>query len=105
MGKALLLVIDPGSIFGMLTVIKFCYDRNQMKWLCKCDCGNATRVTVSSLRRGQQSCGCLQGRPYSSKNLRETMSLGDKADKLFPIEHDQGGERRNARSRKGSGRV
>jgi len=49
-----------GRCCGKLTVI----ERNGRKsgepvWLCKCDCGNETRVPGSRLRRGEtRSCGC-----------------------------------------------
>lgn len=34
--------------------------RSRSLWLCKCDCGNETVVTVSNLRNGKtRSCGCL----------------------------------------------
>ena len=52
-----------GQRFGKLTVIKRVEnnDRNKVRWLCQCDCGN-THITISyNLTHGLcQSCGCLQ---------------------------------------------
>jgi hypothetical protein len=44
-----------GKKFGLLTVIK----RDADKWLCKCECGNITRVYTGHLNAGSViSCGC-----------------------------------------------
>jgi len=51
-----------GKRFGRLTVIDLC-DRNNgyVLWLCKCDCGNTTKVKSSKLLQGRtKSCGCLK---------------------------------------------
>lgn len=52
-----------GQRFGRLTVI----ERDgwssawQTMWLCRCDCGNITRVERGNLVRGRtRSCGCLK---------------------------------------------
>lgn len=73
----------------MLVVEKLCYERNEMKWYCKCDCGNFTRVTGSALRAGNtRSCGCLAGRPYP-KGLRESKpkkeSVWNKEQHVFMV--------------------
>lgn len=52
-----------GKRFGRLTVIKEdgINSSREIKWLCKCDCGNEIVVRGSSLRnKTTQSCGCLQ---------------------------------------------
>ena len=53
-----------GQKFGKLTVIKMSEERgnrNQIKWICKCECGNIHIVTGESLRAGKsKSCGCLK---------------------------------------------
>lgn len=54
-----------GFCFGKLTVLEMMSQRNSRKdivWKCKCDCGNITYNTTSSLtrKRGTKSCGCLQ---------------------------------------------
>jgi hypothetical protein len=52
-----------GRKFNMLTVIEFAqvnHDRS-ISWKCICDCGQATIVKSSYLRKGHtKSCGCLQ---------------------------------------------
>lgn len=51
-----------GQRFERLTVIKEAPKRKKSSmWLCKCDCGNSSVVSVSDLRRGHtKSCGCLR---------------------------------------------
>ncbi len=57
-----------GQRFGRLTVIKQIEDyissngKRMTQWLCKCDCGNETKVVGSRLtkKNGTKSCGCLQ---------------------------------------------
>lgn len=46
-----------GRVYGKLKVL----GRDGDKWLCRCECGNLTRVVRRSLVTGQtQSCGCIQ---------------------------------------------
>lgn len=64
-----------GKVFGRLTVI--CEDgrsnRNNVMWLCKCECGNIKRASTSSLNNGSlNSCGCLKKEIYSSGGTRKT---------------------------------
>lgn len=52
-----------GEKFGRLTVIKRVENNkyNQVRWLCKCDCGNEKIVLANNLRNGEtKSCGCLK---------------------------------------------
>jgi hypothetical protein len=57
-------VIDiTGGRFGKLVAIKPTDERYRayVKWLCKCDCGNESKVVISELLKGRtNSCGCLQ---------------------------------------------
>ena len=50
-----------GKKFGRLTAIKRVGTQNgHVTWLCKCDCGNETVVSASTLKSGYtKSCGCL----------------------------------------------
>lgn len=51
-----------GQKFGRLKVLQFIEIRKHHSyWLCKCNCGNITEVSNSSLRSGKvKSCGCLR---------------------------------------------
>ena len=63
-----------GQRFGKLVVIKRVEnnDRNQVRWLCQCDCGN-THITIShSLTKGLcRSCGCLQQEAIEKNQQRK----------------------------------
>lgn len=51
--------------FGKLTAIKPVdkASNNHLIWLCKCDCGNETRVITDNLTRGlTSSCGCIKSK-------------------------------------------
>ena len=49
-----------GQKFGQLTAIEFVgVENNKAIWLCKCDCGNTSKVPGTALRFGSiKSCGC-----------------------------------------------
>ncbi len=52
-----------GQRFGRLTVIERGENdkRGEIRWLCRCDCGNLKVVYGSLLRKGKtRSCGCLR---------------------------------------------
>lgn len=55
-----------GRRFGRLTVLErgdnetLSNGHNQIRWICKCDCGNKVLVRGTSLKNGHtQSCGCI----------------------------------------------
>jgi len=60
-----------GKKFSRLTVIKFIGFLGKQKrstWLCRCDCGNTSKVDTATLRSGStKSCGC-----YCRERIRET---------------------------------
>ena len=82
-----------GQKFNRLTVIKrgedlICKSRNVIRWLCRCECGNETLVTTSSLKSGKtKSCGCLQKEITSSKCLDNL--IGRTYGKLTVINRDE----------------
>lgn len=53
-----------GQVFGKLTVLKKTDERDQTRsiiWLCKCECGEESRVASRNLISGEtKSCGCLR---------------------------------------------
>lgn len=73
-----------GQIFGKLTVI--CRDWAKRKdhnphWRCKCECGNETIVSISSLKKGDTiSCGCFGAEQASKRGKKlNTKSPGESA--------------------------
>jgi hypothetical protein len=50
-----------GQIFGKLIAVKRVKTpgEREAKWICKCDCGGATKTRISNLKTGvTKSCGC-----------------------------------------------
>lgn len=65
--------VHIGERYGMLVVVARVQDgpRRQVRFLCRCDCGNEVEVRASNLRVGKtKSCGCLR---------RERMRLAARA--------------------------
>ena len=59
-----------GQKFGRLTVVKEIGrdKRNNVMWLCKCDCGNEVTTSSNNLSRKHiESCGCLNLENNSKK--------------------------------------
>ena len=59
-----------GMRFGKLTAIRRLDTKSttSYKWLCQCDCGKTSQVSVSNLTSGgTKSCGCLRSEPRSAK--------------------------------------
>ena len=61
-----------GQKFSRLTVIGEAECRGKLQqsfWLCKCDCGNETKVSTSNLnKKNTSSCGCLWREKISGSN-------------------------------------
>lgn len=83
MGKALDLT---GQKFGRLTVIERVGIKNsKVMWRCKCDCGNYTETSTSSLRKGDsRSCGCLRRENVAKATTSDL--LGKRFGKLVVVE-------------------
>lgn len=59
-----------GQKFNHLTPIKYL---GEMKWLCRCDCGNETIVRTQNLKRNiSKSCGCLAKKNAFKHGLHQT---------------------------------
>lgn len=96
-----------GKTFSRLLVIEDTYERNKnghVIWLCKCDCGNITKVESHCLKNGNtQSCGCLHKETitkhghtsYNNKNSKIYFVWGSMKsrclDKNHPRYKDYGG--------------
>lgn len=66
-----------GQKFGKLTVLKKCGNTKEGKtvWLCKCECGNETKVIGRDLRNGHtQSCGCLHKEVMRKKQYKHGLA-------------------------------
>ena len=66
--------------FGTLTVVKRIENyvspsgTIRSQWLCKCECGNYTKVTSDKLKSGNtKSCGCLKVDAASKMNYKHGM--------------------------------
>jgi hypothetical protein len=54
------LALSIGQVFSRLTLVRREGSSLAMRWVCLCECGNATRVRGSDLASGRtRSCGCL----------------------------------------------
>ncbi len=50
---------ERGNVYGKLTVLDLAEVRIEAIWLCRCECGELTKVAGSDLRKGStKSCGC-----------------------------------------------
>ena len=78
--------IAPGEKFGRLEVISSCgQDKYRHEiWLCKCQCGNYTKVRNSNLLSGgTKSCGCLEQENRKSIHIIHGDSKGSKLYKVW----------------------
>ena len=73
-----------GRRFGRLTAIRRLdiKGRTSYKWLCQCDCGRTTQVSVANLTSGGvRSCGCLRSRPRAAGFKPENMERSAMEDR------------------------
>jgi hypothetical protein len=64
-----------GKRFGKLTVLgETPKTKKYIIWLCLCDCGKETSVSVANLANGHtRSCGCLQSEITKKRNVTHNM--------------------------------
>ncbi len=65
-----------GQIFSNLTVIERAKNNKwgQVRWKCKCICGNTTIAHASHLKNGStKSCGCIRNKLLIKRNLTHGM--------------------------------
>jgi hypothetical protein len=73
-----------GKVFGRLTVIEIA-QRNPLKWLCQCECGNQCIIKAPYLNSGDtNSCGCLQQEYMDSIGDRRRIH-GRSRDKVYDV--------------------
>ena len=73
---------------GKLKIL--CLDEEKTKdkkvpyWICKCECGRTVSILASSLRRGQQSCGCLKSNAeFVVRQLLDKLNITYEVEKTF----------------------
>lgn len=73
-----------GKQFNHLSVIEIAEKTQRATiWLCRCDCGNETKVSTNDLTSGHtKSCGCLK-RKSNAKDLK-----GQRFGRLVVIKRD-----------------
>lgn len=78
-----------GRRFGKLTVENKTDKRDLsggIIWKCKCDCGNITYASTSSLNKGhKKSCGCLQ-----REKARDIMHITMKKYNTYNLNNELG---------------
>lgn len=54
-----------GKRFGLLRIIDYSISKSNIRFDCKCDCGNVVRLTPQQIATGHNiSCGCKLGKDY-----------------------------------------
>jgi hypothetical protein len=78
-----------GQTFGRLAVLSRAPRETRtedVKWLCRCVCGNESNVRSVLLRSGKtQSCGCLRREILSAKNTRHGHTVGNSMTREYRI--------------------
>jgi hypothetical protein len=78
-----------GKRFGRLTVTKRLKVKWVTVWLCRCSCGEITKVFGSNLRSGHtQSCGCLTKEITAQRNranIRHGHCVAYKSTRIYRI--------------------
>ena len=80
-----------GERFERLTVLGEALEKDRhgnVKWICRCSCGNYLKVNANNLRHGNtQSCGCLQKENILKANTTHGLShnKNGKTTKLYGI--------------------
>ena len=77
-----------GKHFGFLTVVSEAGkdSRGEIRWLCRCDCGNSITLNSSIIRTGNtKSCGCYRREVARSKNLTHGGTRVGKHERLYAV--------------------
>lgn len=75
-----------GKRFGKLVVIKRANNEGPSRYVCQCDCGNKTTVSLGALTSGGVlSCGCIK-KETSRKSMDKIKDLGYKKAKNLRVE-------------------
>lgn len=81
-----------GNRFGCLTVLEPAglNAHNQLRWKCRCDCGNVVEVLGMSLRNGDtKSCGCIKKELMRNKQTKHGAYINrTRRERLYNIYSD-----------------
>lgn len=72
-------MIQPGTKFGLLTVVRYEYTKNNYNrmYLCQCDCGRTKLVQESALKtKNTISCGCFRKAQSKKMGLSNRKHFG-----------------------------
>jgi len=78
------LQFKKGQRFGRLEIVEESglTPEYAVLWLCKCECGNFTKVLAGNLKKGHtKSCGCL----HKEVTRKRSITHGLSKNKLYPI--------------------
>lgn len=65
--------VEAGERYGRLVVVRSRIP-NELKVLCRCDCGTEKWVTFTTLGKSTKSCGCFHDEILPTRNTRHGMS-------------------------------
>lgn len=77
-----------GEKFGRWEVLKYGHknERNEVYWICKCQCGKVKEVRANSLRSGRsKSCGCLHAELSREIGLKVNKKHGQAGTPLYAV--------------------
>ena len=80
---------EVGNRYGRLLVLERAENdsKGNAYWICRCDCGNITKVRGTQLRYKTRSCGCLQKEKIKQIGLNNFKNLtGKRFGKLEVLE-------------------
>ena len=77
-----------GQRFGSLVALERMpvLQGSRSKWLCQCDCGNKTVVSISNLRNGHtKSCGCAVASASAAAHYKHGGKSKSHPDRLYAV--------------------
>ena len=70
-----------GERFGYLEVLEELprqKNQRQIRYLCRCRCGNTVETTAACLRGGKKSCGCIMAKKKEFRILEEEKARAER---------------------------
>lgn len=73
--------LEPGQVFGRLTIVGLDLQSKYRKWVCDCSCGGRLSTTYANIvNGGTKSCGCLR---------KDNQSVINQKKRAIPWEADR----------------